>query len=93
VGIGGFVITVSAPKRKIGGLGSSVLATDSRVEGTGVFPWRRLTLVSEAVGSRRGPTTRLINKLTMVTFRLSSMEQGLNNQQEGYNLDRPDDRR
>jgi hypothetical protein len=87
------MITVSAPKRKVGGLGSSVLATDSRVEGAEVFPFRRLTLVSEAVSSRRGPTTHLINKLTMVTFCLSSMERGLNNQQEGYNLDRPDDRR
>jgi hypothetical protein len=31
--------------------------------------------------------------MTMVTFRLSSMERGLNNQQEKYYLDRPDDRR
>jgi hypothetical protein len=29
----------------------------------------------------------------MVMFRLSSMERGLNNQQEKYYLDRPDDRR
>jgi hypothetical protein len=87
------VITVSVPKIKVGGLGASVLATDSRVVGVGVFPFWRLTFVSDAVGSRQGPTTRLIKEMTMVTFRLTSMERGLNNQQEKYYLDRPDDRR
>ena len=30
---------VSAPKVKVGGLGASVLATDSQVGGVGVFPF------------------------------------------------------
>jgi hypothetical protein len=48
-------------KNKSRGAGSSVLAASSRVEEVGDFPFRRLTFVSEAVASRRGPTTRLIN--------------------------------
>jgi hypothetical protein len=55
------VVAVSAPKIKVEGLGASVLAADSRVEEVGVFPFLRLTFVSEAVASRQGPTTSLIN--------------------------------
>ena len=54
------MITVSAPKIKVEGLGASVLAMDSRVEGVRVFPFSRLTSVLEGVGSRQGPTTCFI---------------------------------
>jgi hypothetical protein len=45
------------------------------------------------VGSRQGPTTQIIQLMTMVTFCILLMEKGLNNQQEGYLLDHPDDGR
>jgi hypothetical protein len=50
-----------------------------------------LTFVFVMVGSRQGPTTQIIQSMTMVMFCLLLMEQGLSNQQEGYLLNHPDD--